>query len=333
MNVNDQKSGGRIRGHGRGGGVAGRRGRRRGRTAVQSLWFADDAKDRVPLQIGNDEVEDVPDAAYVLNANDLDAPDEIYVQTDDAIDAPDVMSMQNDDEVDVPDATADETDEEFDEVDDDGEPVIYREGLRRDFKHQIPVTQVSFPCRLKPDLLSQQFQAKACLSRRQLNLFVLFVNDPWVRESGVSYENGKQMRDDGRRRFPMLQPVYVKTSVTKVVAKKGTINRQSGEKRTVTKIVKLKQFRVPDLVERSLANPLKGQHLKLGVKSTAAQVHNTIHNGPTEYRESEHALYAQRHRDTDTSYMITAHGSFQVTHLILYDQYANIHAHVVPYTS
>jgi hypothetical protein len=115
------------------------------------------------------------------------------------------------------------------------------------------------------------------------------------------------MIDDAPRIFPMLVPTYVKTTVTKTVAKKGSANRQRGEKRTVTKNVKIKQFRVPDLVERGLGNPLRGQHYKLGVK---VQPHKTILHGATEYRESEHALFKDIHSDSET--MITRGGSFEV---------------------
>jgi hypothetical protein len=282
MNVDDRKMSAGM--HGRGGGVAGRasrsrRGRRPGRTALQSSWFGS-AFDQDPIVTDVDVDDNVDDG---MNNSDDER-----------------------DEKDAPSAV-------------DDEPQVYRGGLRRKRTHKIDVSTVSFPCVNKTDLLGFMFQAKARLSRRQLDLFILFVNDPWVRQSGSSYETGKQMLDDAPRLFPMMVPVYVKTTVTKVVAKTGTANRQLGEKRTVTKNVRIKQYRVPDIVERGLGNPVRGQHYKLGVKNSPAQIDHTINQGATEYRESEHAMMmASRHCQYRRT---TRTGSFEV------GPYIKLHVH------
>jgi hypothetical protein len=292
MSGDEQKLRGGVRRRGRGGGVAGRgsgrsihqaRGRRRGRTALQSSWF------------GN-ELNQVPIVADVG-----DNQDEERDYTNDRV--------ESDEEKDPPD-------------DDDLEPEVYRGGLRKRTKHKIAVTEVQFPCDTMSDLLGHQFQSKACLSRRQLDLFIIYVNDPWVRKSGITYETAKQMLDDAPRIFPMLVPVQVKTTVTKIVANTGSVNRQRGEKRTVTKNVKVKQFRVPDLIERGLGNPLRGQHYKLGIKADPTQIDHTILHGPTEYRDTEHALFMPPTPGDD--HMVTRSGTFEVytdKHTHTYMQY------------
>jgi hypothetical protein len=275
MIVDDQKLSSGVRRRGRGGGVAGRgsghaRHRSRGRGGGRRR-----GRSRIQSSWFSNELVQVP--------IEPDPPDD-----DDDWDG-------SDEEQDPPD---------------DLQPEVYRGGLRKDKKHAIEVTAVHFPCKSMADLLAHQFQSKACLSRRQLDLFIIYVNDPQVRGSGITYDTGKQMIDDASRVFPMLEPVDVKTTVTKTVAKTGSVNRQKGEKRTVTKNVKVRQFRVPDLVEMGLGNPLRGQHYKLGVKCSPAQIDHTILHGATEYRESEHALFMPPTADVDK--MQTRNGGFSV---------------------
>lgn len=290
MNVDDRKLlgarrgrgggvAGRSSGRGRGGGVARRTaGRVRGRTATESRWFSGDS----------DQVPTVRSSADVFGQ---------------------MMDSYDDEE----EAEEEETDpSDVDDVREDDEPELYTEGLRREFKHKVDVSQVSFPCKNKTDLLLHFYQANARLSRRQLDLTVGLVNDPWVREEGSTYTAGKQVIDDGPRIWPMLVPVKVTTTRTKIVASKGSVNRQRGEKRTREVPITLDQFRVPDLLERTLAHPKKAQFVKGGVKCSPAQVENTILNGAKEYRESLHALYTQAHRDSDDQMMTTPNGDFWV---------------------
>jgi hypothetical protein len=300
MNVDDRKLHGAR--HGRGGGVAGRvagrgrggrvagRGRVRGRTATESSWFGNAVGGPV-------RIVPLPPLDRVVHRYSSDGDEE---EVDDGREYHDDDDGHGDDE---------------EEVDDDGdEPEVYRGGLRREFKYYVDVSEVSFPCKNKSDLLAHIFQAKAALSRRQLNIFTMYVNDPWVREAGLSYENGKQMTDDAPRIFPFLEPVYVKTTQTKIVASKGSVNPQRGEKRTREIPIKVKQYRVPDLVERTIACPKKSQMLKPGVKWTAAQMANTADNGATEYRDTLHAFYTctQDYRNSDSTRMATPTGEYWV---------------------
>jgi hypothetical protein len=299
MNVDDRKL---RHGRGRGGGVAGRvagrgrgrggrvdlGGRVRGRTATESSWFGN-AVDPVPI---------VPLPPLDVHGYSSDEDEE---EDDGWVDHDDEWVDHDDERVDHDDGIGHGSDDE---------PEVYREGLRRDFKYNVDVSQVSFPCKTKADLLAHFFQAKAGLSRRQLTLFTMYVNDPWVRESGLTYENGKQLIDDAVRLFPMFEAVYVKTTLTKIVASKGSVNRQRGEKRTREISIKVKQFRVPDVLERTIANPKKSQFLKAGVKINGQA--NTEHNGATEYRDSLHAFNTQDHRDSDSTSRVTPNGEFWV---------------------